>query len=71
MDNQETPKQRIYRVVLKTGDYGDFSNDNNFDNYEDRLVSGLYSISTPGGDFIKITPETVARIEIITEASSK
>lgn len=51
-----------YKVILKNGDFGVFRNDNNYDNYEDRLMSGAYGITTAYRD-TKITLDSVLRIE--------
>lgn len=52
-----------YKVVLKTGDYGIFTNENFFDNYENRLLSGIYSIMPKApNQNVPITPDTVASI---------
>lgn len=63
--DNSTPKK--YKVTLKSGDWAVFSNDNNFDNYQARLVSGIYGIASPNGDNLKITPETVASIQEVDE----
>lgn len=63
MSDKKDPKPRSYRVILKTGDHATFINDNYFENFEARLLSGMYGISTATGENLKITPETVARIE--------
>ena len=59
---QEDEQPKSYKVTLKNGDHSIFTNSNNFDNYEDRLVSGMYSITTANRT-TAITPETVASIE--------
>jgi DNA-directed RNA polymerase subunit RPC12/RpoP len=51
-----------YKVTLKSGDFGIFSNDNRFDNYPDRLVSGMYGVSTATQN-LPITRDTVASID--------
>lgn len=53
---------RAYKVILKNGDFGTFRNDNGFDNYEERLLSDIYSILTPSRT-TQITPDSVLRIE--------
>jgi DNA-directed RNA polymerase subunit RPC12/RpoP len=60
MGEDNTPIKH-YRVTLKSGDFGIFSNDNRFDNYTDRLVSGMYAI-TNRTQTLPITAETVASI---------
>ena len=56
--NNDKPK--TYQVVLKSGDTGIFINDNNYEDYLSRLVSGIYSIlPRNGGDAIHILNETV------------
>lgn len=64
MDEDQKPKRYHYKVTLKTGEYSTFPNDNNFENYEDRLISGVYGITTKDGT-TQITPDTVASIEKI------
>ena len=59
-DNQ--PKS--YKVTLKNGDHSVFTNGNNFDDYENKLVSGMYSI-TNADRTTPITPDTVSNIEEI------
>ena len=51
-----------YKVTLKSGDSAIFPNGNHYDDYPDRLVSGIYSVSTIN-QTQPITPETVAVIE--------
>jgi hypothetical protein len=60
---EDHSKHYHYKVTLKTGDYSVFPNDNNYENYEERLLSGIYGISTASGDFVQITPETVQKIK--------
>lgn len=61
-DDNSKPVQH-YKVTLKSGDFGIFSNDNHFDDYPSRLVSGLYNImALNSNQSIAITPETVASI---------
>ena len=59
---QEDEQPKSYKVTPKNGDHSIFTNSNNFDNYEDRLVSGMYSITTANRT-TAINPETVASIE--------
>lgn len=66
-DQSDKPsKPKSYRVVLKSGKHAVFTNDNNFDNYEARLLSGMYGIAT-GRTNEQITPETVLKIEEVVE----
>lgn len=65
MNEKDSPKS--YKVILKSGDYGVFTNNNHFENYPDRLLSGVYGIVNGKGDNLPITPETVLRIEEVTE----
>ena len=51
-----------YKVILKNGDFGVFRNDNGYDNYEDRLISGAYGVTTAYRN-TQITPDNVVRIE--------
>lgn len=52
-----------YKVTLKNGDFTTFRNENNYDDYEDRLISGTYAVTTS----LRSTPinaDTVLRIEV-------
>ena len=61
-------KSPAYKVTLKTGDHAIFPNDNNYDNYEQRLLSGMYGIvSTMTKENIRITPENVLSIEKVEQ----
>jgi len=42
---EEQGESHSYKVTLKSGDYSIFTNDNNFDDYTDRLMSGIYGIT--------------------------
>lgn len=50
-----------YKVTLKSGAHSVFANDNRFEDYTDRLVSGIYSITT-STEVMPINLETVAEI---------
>jgi hypothetical protein len=67
MVDEAQEKPLTYRVILKSGTYGDFTNDNHFDHYKDRLISGIYSITDPGGEFERVTLQSVLRIDELKE----
>ncbi len=69
MDDQKS-RPKSYKVILKTGEYAVFTNDNNFDNYSDRLVSGIYSITTASGT-TPITPDSMLSIEEVETENDK
>jgi len=64
MANSKT-KHYAYKVILKNGENAIFTNDNNYNNYEDMLVGlGIYAITTKDKSY-PINAETVDRIERI------
>lgn len=57
---------KSYLVTLKSGDTGIFANDNHFENYPERLLSGMYSIiPRRGGDAIQLNTSTVVSVQEI------
>lgn len=59
--NEENTPIKHYKVTLKSGEFGIFTNDKLYENYPDRLVSGIYGITT-ATQSLPITSETVASI---------
>ena len=52
-----------YKVTLKTGDHAVFTNNNNFKDYESRLLSGIYGIvSALTNQYMRMTLDSVASI---------
>ena len=59
----EDEKPNSYKVTLNTGDHAVFTNENNLDDYLQRLTSGTYGIvSTRNNQNIPITTENVSSI---------
>lgn len=65
--NEQPIKPRSYKVTLKSGDYAVFTNRNHFENYENRLISGIYGIVKGSGQNLPINADTVLSIEEIEE----
>lgn len=59
----ENEKPESYKVTLTTGDHAIFTNNNRFDDYPSRLLSGIYGIMSPRNrQNIPMTSESVASI---------
>lgn len=54
---------KVYRVILKGGQWSDFPNDGKLEDYPNRLQSGAYQIFWHDGKYYPINPQTVSRIE--------
>jgi hypothetical protein len=55
-----------YKVTLKNGTFTVFKNDNGYDDYEDRLLSGDYGAVTAYGE-TKITADNILRVDAFIE----
>ena len=63
------PPPKLYRVVLKGGQWSDFPNNDKIEDYPACLQSGVYKILWHDGRYYPITPETIDRIEQIANDS--
>ena len=67
MNDEKKDKPKSYKVILKSGDFAVFPNNNNYNNYPDRLVSGIYGVVNGNGENLPITRDTVLSIEEVTD----